>query len=361
MKKKIIFLLHLPPPVHGASTVGLIIKFNFDRKNDFLKFYYSIGTTKYFSERRKISLIKILRFFFQFCKNCYNIIRLKPNLVYFTCSTHGMGFIKDSLYILILKLLKVNFILHFHNKGFHKKSLSQFGIWYHNLILNNSKVILLSHSLLKYYIPLVKKKNCFFLPNGIKDYSRQFTMENKPNFRILFVSNLVESKGVFDLLEICYNLKKVGIDFFLDIVGDEAEISKGKLYEWINSFGLSERVTYYGALYGSDKWGVFSRASLFLYPSREDCFPLVLLEAFSFGLPIVCSNEGALEDIVNHGNDGFIIPEYNPSHYVDKISFLFSDKYILQRFSQEARKSFELKFREEIFINNFAKIVETVI
>ncbi|NVK53863.1 MAG: glycosyltransferase family 4 protein [Flavobacteriaceae bacterium] len=354
---KVIFLLHLPPPVHGASTVGDLIKKRFDLKGNYKKFYRNIGTTKDFKERRKTSFSKIIRFIFDYCINLLFFLSTKPDLVYITCSTYGIGFFKDSLYILLCKVFNTKYLLHFHNKGFHNKKLSKLGRWYHNYILNDSKSILLSRRIEKYYLPFLRNSNCFYLPNGIEDKCPNYKYKAKDNNKILYVSNLVYSKGLLDLLDIAHYLKINNFHFELQIVGNEAEISSEDLSLFIQERGLNDCVYYLGPLYDNDKWKVFQESSLFLYPTHEDCFPLVLLEALCFGLPVICSSEGALEDIVVDGLNGFIIKEYDPVKYGDKIISLFNDKNSFIDFSINSRSRFEKEFTINKFLSNFNSII----
>lgn len=359
--KRILFFLHLPPPIHGASIVGNIIKDGFGKSKNYELIFNNIGTTKDFSERRKTTLKKVFRFMSQFSNNLGLVLSKKPDLVYLTCSTFGIGFVKDSIYILICKLLNINFILHFHNKGFHKKSFNRFSYWYHNFILNSSKAILLSESLEKYYLPFLVKENIYFLGNGIKDYSSNLNFTFKDDFRILFVSNLVLSKGILELIDIAIELKNQSINFKLDIVGNQAELTSSKLLQIISNNGLEDFVFYHGALYEQDKWNIFKNASIFLYPSKEDCFPLVLLEALSFGLPIICSNEGALSDIVINEVNGFVINDYLIDSYVDKIKLLYINRELLTDISFNCRKRYELNYTEDVFINNFEVIINKIL
>lgn len=358
LKKRILFFLHLPPPVHGASLVGCIIKDNFDLEGIYSKKYNSIGTTKYFSERRKFKLVKLFRFVNNYIKNIFQLFIFHPHLVYLTCSTHGLGFVKDSLYILICKILKIKVLLHFHNKGFHKKKLSYFGTLYHNFVLNNVKSIILSERIVSFYNPFIINSNVFFLGNGISDPHKEYMYRIKPEFRILVVSNLIVSKGIKESLLIISELKKQGFNLFLDIVGDEAEISFLELNKFCEELNIMELVKIHGPLYDKDKWAVFNEASIFLYPSFEDCFPLVLLEALSYGLPIISTNEGAICDIVDEGSNGFISDIRDTEKFVESIVKFYNHPQLLQEFSNNARMKFEDCFTEIHFIKGFTEIIK---
>ena len=110
---------------------------------------------------------------------------------------------------------------------------------------------------------------------------------------LLFLSNLIESKGVYVLLDACKVLKERGLSFVCDFVGGETkEISAEVFREAVATRGLEDYVTYHGPQYGEDKHRFFMNADVFVFPTYyyNECFPLVLLEATQWRLPLVSSD-----------------------------------------------------------------------
>ena len=102
--------------------------------------------------------------------------------------------------------------------------------------------------------------------------------------RMVFLSNLLESKGVLDLLDALRFLQQRGSQFVCDIVGAEtAEINKERLLEEICKRELGGVVHYKGCIYGEDKSQELKNADLFVFPTyySNECFPIVLLEAMA--------------------------------------------------------------------------------
>lgn len=131
-------------------------------------------------------------------------------MCYLAITAKEYAFYKDALIALMAKTFKVPLVYHFHNKGvstWQKKRLNN--ILYH-IVFKNSYAILLSKYLYSNVQKYFPEKKVFYCPNGIPDMTVKRTKDLDSNdnaVRILFLSNLIESKGVFVLLEACQILK----------------------------------------------------------------------------------------------------------------------------------------------------------
>lgn len=88
-----------------------------------------------------------------------------------------------------------------------------------------------------------------------------------------------------------------------------SEISEEDFRGAIETQGLSNVAQYHGRLYGEKKEHQLQQADVFVHPTLNDCFPLVLLEAMQHALPIIATPVGAIPDMVEDGVNGLIIPE----------------------------------------------------
>ena len=95
----------------------------------------------------------------------------------------------------------------------------------------------------------------------------------KEKIKFLFLSNLIESKGIIDLIEACVQLKKSKCSFSLDIIGADGDISKTKLNLIIKQNKLSDFITVHGKKIGEDKNRLILNSDIFIHPTHDDCFP----------------------------------------------------------------------------------------
>ena len=213
MKSKILFIFHLPPPVHGSAMVGQYIKDSKVVEDNFDVRFINLSTSLTIDEIGKKPIIKICRYFKIVFKFIWYLISFKPETVYLAITAKGVGFYKDLPLALLVKLFRKKLILHYHNKGvsnYHDKPLDN---RLYKILFKNSKVILLSENLYQDISKYVAIEDVFFCPNGIPDI---YDFENKnkaksviPQF--LFLSNLIESKGVYILLEAFELLKNLNL------------------------------------------------------------------------------------------------------------------------------------------------------
>lgn len=180
--------------------------------------------------------------------------------------------------------------------------------------------------------------------------------------RMVFLSNLLESKGILDLLEALVLLKQRGYGVVCDVVGAEtAQINKARLQEEIGKRQLENMVSYQGALYGEAKAQELERAHLFVHPTKDDCFPLVLLEAMAHGLPCISTNEGAIRDIIDDGKTGLIAEKHNPQDLADKIALLLNDETLKKQMGEAARKKYQQEYTLQRFEQRFVECMNSIL
>lgn len=102
----------------------------------------------------------------------------------------------------------------------------------------------------------------------------------------------------------------------------------------------------------------YNQAKIFTMTSRYEGLPMVLIEAQSFGIPIIsfdCKTGPA--QIIDNGYSGFLIPYYNDSMYITSLEKLINDDSLLQRFSTNSLTNAE-KFTFDKIKNKWLKLLE---
>jgi glycosyltransferase involved in cell wall biosynthesis len=359
---KILFVLHVPPPIHGASIVGLQIK-NSDIVNEaFSCKYINLGTSVTIDEIGKRSLVKLLRYFAIFWRVLKTVIIHRPDLCYFSMTSKCIPFYKDASLALLVKLLGVRVVYHFHNKGVSLNQDKFIDDWLYRRVFKNSDVILLSPNLYPDIQKYVDKEHVYYCPNGITAVEmKPGSKENTKIVELFFLSNLMESKGVFLLLEACKILKQRHLAFHCTFVGGIADINEYRFNSKVDELDIVEYVNYIGEKFGAEKNQIFSNADIFVHPTLNDCFPLVLLEAMQYSLPIVSTLEGGIPDIVEEGVTGFLIPKNNIQLLVDKLELLIENSNLRLQLGYAARQKFEVEFMSDKFEHRLTKILHNIV
>jgi len=360
--RDIVFILKVPPPVHGSTMMNKIVAESKQVGFSYSKEYHLESISKNVDDIGKFSLRKIVLIIENYKSLFRKLLNHKPKLVYFAISPKGLAFYKDFISILIVKIFVSKIVYHFHVKGLKQEVENSFlkSILY-KISFRNQYGIVLSNSLKNEYESLGFKK-LFIVPNGLEDYSLNYKDDRENNFVITFLSNFIREKGVMEFIETLSLLNTENYTYTFNLIGKEGDVSNEEIINKIKDLGLISNMEHFGPAYGDEKFKLLSKSSLFLFPTyyKSECYPLVLIEALQFGVPVISSNEGAISDIVTNGESGFIIDPKNIDSIVEKVKLLYNDKNLQRRMQIEARKSYLSKNSIDKFESKLNNVIVNI-
>jgi len=361
-KPKILFVLHMPPPLHGPAVIGGYIYKSKIINNSFNCKYINYSLSEEIEDVGKFNIIKIF-FYLRLIKSiCTQLYNFKPDLCYVTPSARQItvaDLLKDFIIVLIIKLFKAKVVLHFHNKGISTSQDKWLFDKFYKKHFNNVKVILLSDLLYNDIKKYVDKSNVYICPNGIP--IKTISAIKSERFYILFLSNMMADKGVWTLFNACKELKNNGLDFECHFVGKWADISESEFKNKILQHNMSEYIFYHGATYGEKKDDYYARSDIFAFPTRNDTFGLVLLEAMQYSLPCISSCEGGIPDVIENGVTGFTIENINSSQLCDKILFLKNNPEIRKKMGDSGKERYDKLFTIDVFEKKIAETFKIIL
>ena len=327
LKPRILFILHLPPPVHGAAMMGQYIHDSKVINERFDCHYINLTTAKTLQDIGKGGVKKLWRFFCLLLRIVKGLVRVKPQLVYVTPNSHGGAFYKDFVVVQLIKLMGYRVIVHYHNKGVATRQDRWLDDKLYRLFFKNLKVILLAEALYGDVEKYVKRENVFVCPNGIPESLKGEPTAERNNVipPLLFLSNLLVDKGVLVLLDALKILKEKGYSFVCHFVGGEtAEIDAARFAEEVKTRGLDQMALFLGKRYGEEKNEEYDNADIFVFPTSNEAFGLVLLEAMEHAVPCISTREGGVSAIIDDGVNGFMVEKRDANALADRIEFLLT-------------------------------------
>ena len=345
------------PPVHGAAMMGKYIHDSKLINESFDCHYINLTTAKNLEDIGHFRLGKIV----EFAKLLYRIRKtireLHPDLVYVTPNAKGGAFYKDFVVVEMIKSMGCKVIVHYHNKGVATRQDRWLDDKLYRKFFKGIKVILLAEALYPDVQKYVKREDVYICPNGIPDTTggKEPTAERHNKIpHLLFLSNLLVSKGVIVLLDALKILKDRGYSFVCDFVGGEtAEIDATRFREEVERRGLNQLAVYDGKKFGDEKEQYFKQADVFVFPSTNEAFPLVNIEAMEHKLPIVTTKVGGIPDEILDGHNGFISEIKNPISLADCISELLDNKQLRIAMGEDGYQKFKEHFTLKAFEDKF--------
>lgn len=198
-----------------------------------------------------------------------------------------------------------------------------------------------------------EKCHVSFLSVDIEQYLQK--PQGKGQGKILCVGSLIERKGVDLLLRA---LEKVEHEYEVYLAGDGVE--KDNLKKLADELQIGEKIHFLGQLTREELVKHYSDSDLFVLPTREDCFALVILEAICAGLPVISSKyaDGAY-DLIEEGKNGFIVDPYDSEQFSKCIENLLKSRELRRKLQQNSKEYIE-KFRFENVAKGYLAAIESV-
>lgn len=152
--------------------------------------------------------------------------------------------------------------------------------------------------------------------------------------RILMVGNIEPRKGLDSAIDALALMKQS--NFILDIIGGYEGYYNyyQKLRGVVITKGLTGKIFFHGRVHQNDIKDFYRKADIFLFPSKHEGYGIVLLEALSFGLPIVATNIPTTREILKDGINGLLCPIGDVRCLAHKLEQLLNDKSLQKNMSR---------------------------
>lgn len=155
----------------------------------------------------------------------------------------------------------------------------------------------------------LKNPNYMVLPNVVDTYLFQIKPHENATPKIIHISCFEDkSKNISGLLESLKILRDKGIAYQAVLVGDGMDYEAMK--QKATFLHLNDNVTFTGMLQGQELVDVLASGDFLVLSSNYENMPVVILEAFACGLPVVSTNVGGISEIVNESN-GLLVPPHD--------------------------------------------------
>lgn len=180
--------------------------------------------------------------------------------------------------------------------------------------------------------------------------------------QLLYVGTVESRKGLHLLIEILSLLKSRNNNFTMNIIGGIVNEGYHKeLLEKVSFYGLEKHVFFLGRLPSKELKKYFLQSDLFIFPSLLEGFGMVIIEAMSFGIPVIAFDNTAMPFTIKHNFNGLLVKNKDLLDFKNKIELVLNDSDLREKLSigaietfNKSRRTSEFKSDIEDFIKEMA-------
>ena len=252
---------------------------------------------------------KILVFIRALGSLCWRLLTQKTDIVYIHVAERGSAF-RQAMTTAIAVLLGKPVILHSHSADFHtfyanlpqviRVSLS----W---IFRKSTRFIVLSHSWKKFYIENLglAAEQIVVLPNPVKFPTKTLQPVHPSKINFLFLGKIGERKGAFDLILAFAAIPPAQRNNAELVIAGDGEGARAR--QMIEQLGLTQSVRILDWVDEQQRDELLTKANVFVLPSYNEGLPMAMLEAMSWGLPVITTPVGGIPELISTAENGLLI------------------------------------------------------
>lgn len=299
--------------------------------------------SKYYEDFNYIASTRSNNIFIMFGYFLNSIIKLifyilfrKIQIVHIHGASNG-SFLRKMILIYISAFFKIKIIYHIHGGGFQDfyQKYNKFNI-IDKTLQKVDLLLVLSETWKSYFSKIINPHKIFIMNNFIEP-PHTYNLVSKDSVEFLFLGHILEEKGIFDLMDIIISnkdeLKKSKFEL---IIGGSGNTNK--LLDIIESEELSCLVQFKGWVSGEEKEKLLANCDVYILPSYKEGLPISILEAMSYGKPIISTIVGGIPEIITSGYNGILVVPGDKDAISNAIKFMLNSPIIRKNMGEKNLK-----------------------
>ena len=266
----------------------------------------------------------------------FMLFRRQVALLHCHVSMRG-SFWRKSIFARIAKLAGVPVIFHLHGSettAFYSGLPNFFKNLFSAQLEAVDRVFVLSESWREFVLTVAPAARIEVMPNYVDMPLDSEIWKPHCGVQIVFLGLLGRRKGVYDLIEAFASIANALPHVTLQIGGNgEEELVRAA----VRSAGLESRINVLGWVTGETKNALLAHGDVFVLPSHNEGLPVSLLEAMSWGLPVISTVVGGIPQLVRDGQDGLLINPGDREGLAQALLLLGGDSSLRRRMGEAAR------------------------
>lgn len=328
----------------------------------------------------KKTYTRIFEYIVALLKEFWYLLTNRYDLGYITTAQSKKGFIRDYCMIRFFKLFKVRVVCHQYGANYRQllSTLSPKGFHRLNKMLGWVSAIIVEGQYMKeqYSFLCDYENKVRIIPNGLPHVGpsalKPKEYDNNTSFKLYYLSNLIWSKGYFDVLQAVNllinkynkNIECVFAGAFMSSSDDKrAGVSNKEDFDsYVREHQLEDNIKYYPGMYGDEKDKMFSKSHVFLLPTYyiNEGQPVSIIEAMAYGCVPIVTEYRHIPMMVNQTNGVFVNPE-KPELIAIEICKLMESPDVYKRKSEACIQDYLDKFSFDKFSSQVLSCMSEVV
>jgi glycosyltransferase involved in cell wall biosynthesis len=355
-RKRVLIIGPLPPPVHGV-TVAVSRLLRLKELAPFDMIHLDTSDHRPISTIGKNDMVNYILSIKSYIEMLKILLKNRPSSVYVIISQSFLGFARDSIYIILGKIIcRSRIIIHLHggyfNNFYHSSNILTKK--YVDLIMRHvNKAIVLSQCFKNIFSKWLKEDQIEIVHNccepiiervGQRVYGENSAKRQIQN--ITFLSNLIPEKGVFEFVKAGVECLKSYPHLVFWIGGawlDEQSDLRNEIKKMINSSEETRNnIREIGYVFGKEKNDLLFKTDILVLPTYYiyEGSPTVIIEAMAGGIPVIATDHAGIPDLVVDKETGFLVPKKDFNSIVDRVKWLIQNQDAYKEMSIKSFKKY---------------------
>jgi glycosyltransferase involved in cell wall biosynthesis len=270
-----------------------------------------------------------------------------------------LSLVRKGVVVFWCRLLGLPVALHLHAAQLHHfyRALPAPGRWAVRAIFHAATVcVVLGESARRFVVEElgVKADKVRIVINGVPApvRSRRVPRQGEP-CRLLFLGNLMERKGVSDLLHALARPEVMGGPWLAQFAGGGDKAHYDRLAQ---SLGLAGQVEFIGWADQARAAELLAAADVLILPSYDEGLPLVILEALAYGVAVICTPVGEIPHVLSDGVDARFVQPGDRAGLAAAVNDLVLDASMRRRMEEAGPRLYRQMFSIDVFFRAVADV-----
>lgn len=292
-----------------------------------------------------------------------NLIMNNIDITHIHLSERG-SFFRKLIVVLTCKVFGKKVIIHLHGADFKEFYNNNKYLQYiiKQIFLLADSVIVLGTSWNNFIKGIDQSINTIIIKNSVEIRDEKVNYDGI-DINILFLAVIIKRKGIFDFVKVASNLvkdnelKKYNLKFIVAGSGkDEDEVKK-----YIKDKNLQNYFKLEGWVSGEKKIEIIKKCQLFVLPSYNEGLPLSILEAMSYGLPVISTTVGSIDEVVVDNLNGYTVKPGDINRIQEKIKICIKDRELWKILSTNSKNIIENEYSISIYLKKIEELYTSIL